>query len=94
MQLPDEPPLVMFAWYLGRGAQAMRFDEAPGFDSVAFAALDKYWQETASITLNAETAAKLLELARAVPGFPADKIEAAAKHLARLDDANETAATA
>ena len=84
MQLPDEDPLLMFAWYLGRGFQTMRLEESPGFDSVEFAALDKFWQETASIDLNQQNAVKLLELAKAVPGYPAAKIEAAEKQLARL----------
>jgi len=84
MQLPDEPPLQMFAWYVGRGAMHLRLTECEGFSSAEFAALDKFWQETASIDLNEENARKLLELAKAVPGFPADKIEAAERQLARL----------
>lgn len=94
MQLPDEEPLLMFAWYLGRGFQHMRHDESPGFDSAEFAALETFWVETASIDLNEQNARKLLELARAIPGFPADKLEAAGKQLARLEDADKPAVSA
>jgi hypothetical protein len=84
MQLPDEDPLLMFAWHLGKGFQHMRLDEEPGYTSAEFAALEKFWAETASINLNRENAAKLLELARAIHGFPAHRLESAEQQLARV----------
>lgn len=84
MNLPDDDPLLMAVWNIGRGAQHMRLDEAPGFDSAEFEALTTFWTDVASIDLNAENARKLLDLARVVPGFPSNRIEAAERELARL----------
>jgi hypothetical protein len=84
MNLPDDDPLLMCVWNLGRGAQHMRLDEEPGFDSAEFAALTTFWTDVASIDLNAENARKLLDLASVVPGFPPNRMEAAEQQLARI----------
>lgn len=84
MNLPDDDPLMMTAWNLGKGSQHMRLTEEPGFDSEEFAAFTTFWTDVASIELNAENARKLLDLAKLVPGFPPARIEAAERELARL----------
>ncbi|MDZ4836990.1 MAG: hypothetical protein SGJ27_24675 [Candidatus Melainabacteria bacterium] len=84
MNLPDDDPLLMTVWNLGKGTQHMHLTEEPGFDSAELAALTTFWTDVASVDLNAENARKLLDLAKVVPGFPPARIEAAEQQLARL----------
>ncbi len=90
MTLPDDDPLLMFAWQLGKGSQHLRLTEEPGFDSPEFAAFTSFWTDVASIELNAENARTLLDLAKTVPGFPANRIESAEQQLAILAGSSPT----
>jgi hypothetical protein len=84
MQLPDDDPLLLVTWHLGKGFQHMRHEQEAGFDSPEMAALEKFWTETASADLTRDNVAKLLEMARAIPGFPAKRLESAEQMLAQV----------
>lgn len=83
--IDEDPPLLMASWHIGKGAQHMRLDGDENFESPEFEALNKFWQEEASLALTEENCRKLLTLARAVPGFPVDRLEKAQKELDRLN---------
>ena len=90
MNLPDDDPLLILVWHLGKGSQHMHLTEEPGFDSPEFAAFTTFWTDVASIELNAENARRLLDFAKTVPGFPANRIESAEQQLAILAGSSPT----
>ncbi len=84
MQLPDDNPLLLATWHLGKGFQHLRQDEEPGFSSPEMTALEKFWTETASNDLTRDNVAKLIEMSRAVAGFPANRLESAEQALSQV----------
>lgn len=84
MQLPDDDPVLMLAWHLGKGFQHMRHEHSAGLESAEFLALEKFWQDVASVELNRENATRLLELAKAIPDFPAKRLQLAEQQLALI----------
>jgi hypothetical protein len=84
MQLPDDDPLSLAVWHLGKGFQHMRHEQETGFNSPEMTALETFWTETASHDLSRENVSKLVEMARAIPGFPSNRLTSAEQLLAQV----------
>ena len=73
------------AWRLGRGAQHLKEEQPEVLDTPEYKALISYWTGDDTVELTRAVVDRLLELARAVPGYPETALEGCASCLDRLD---------